>query len=342
MRPLPIEIVHGQLHVPGSGLWFDSRRRSECSFVSHAHGDHIGRHNRVIATPATLALMEERLGPVKPRARSAKKVPPLAEPSTLPVEYRRPFGLGDLTVELFSAGHVLGSAQIRVSRNGASLGYTGDFCLEPTRTAEPAETMPCDVLVMESTFGLPRYRFPPKEEVLARLRRFVDDTLSEGRTPVLLAYALGKGQEVLRYLGEAGYRCRAHPAMHAINRVYERLGVALPNVRALGAEPPERGEVVVVPPHQSRCAAVRRIPRRRLAVLTGWAMDGGARFYRDAEVAFPLSDHADFPALVRYAKATGARKVLTLHGFAEQLADALRREGVSAEALRAQQQLELL
>src|SRR5207244_3739509 len=102
--------------------------------------------------------------------------------------YRSPFGLGDLTLELFPAGHVLGSAQLRVSRGGASVAYTGDLCLEPNPTAEPAEVVPCDTLAMESTFGLPRYVFPPKGEVLARVRRFVDDALSDGDTPVLLGY----------------------------------------------------------------------------------------------------------------------------------------------------------
>jgi len=328
MRRPPIELVRGELRVAGSGLWLDARRRAPCAFVSHAHGDHIGRHDRTIATAATLALARHRLGE---KARG----------EALPAGYRTPFGLGDLTLELFPAGHVLGSAQLLV-KNGVALGYTGDLCLEPTLTAEPAEVMECDVLVMESTFGLPRYVFPPKEEVLGGVRRFVDDALSDGVTPVLLGYALGKAQEILKYLSGLGYACRAHPAVHSLNRVYEALGVPLPNVRALGAEGPSRGEVVVAPPHLARSAAVQRIPRRRTAVLTGWAVEGGRFRWRGVDAAFPLSDHADFPSLLRYARATGARKVFTLHGYAEELAGALRREGIRAEPLRENQQLELL
>ncbi len=197
----------------------------------------------------------------------------------LPAAYRKPFGLGELTLELFPAGHVLGSAQIRVTGGSrVALGYTGDLCIEPTRTAEPAELMRCDVLLMESTFGLPRYVFPPKEEVLAEVRRFVDDALSDGVTPVLLGYSLGKAQGILKHLGELGYACRAHPVVHAVNRVYEDQGVALPNVRALGAEGPGRDEVVVAPPHLARSAAMFRIRRRRTAILTGWAIDGSHHF----------------------------------------------------------------
>jgi putative mRNA 3-end processing factor len=327
-RP-PIELVRGELHLPGSSLFLDARRRRACAFVSHAHSDHLGRHDRTIATSATIALARHRLGE---QARG----------EALEAGYRVPFGLGDLHLELFPAGHILGSAQLRVQRDGVALAYTGDLCLEPTFTAEPAQVVPCDVLVTEATFGHPRYVFPPKAEVLFEIRRFVDDALSDGVTPVLLGYAVGKAQEILKFLGEAGYRCRAHAAVHAVNRVYEEMGVALPNVRPLGPEGPERDEVVVAPPHLQGAAAIRRIRRRRTAVLTGWAVDGARFRWRAVDAAFPLSDHADFPSLVRYAKATGARRVFTLHGHAEELARELRREGLRAEPVAEQRQLELL
>ncbi len=311
-------------------LHLDAKRRVECAFVSHAHGDHIGRHDRTIATAPTIALMRHRLGEPKRRKTEA-----------LPVGYRTPFGLGELTLELFSAGHVLGSAQLRVTRNEVAVGYTGDLCTEPTHAADQADVMPCDVLVMESTFGHARYVFPPKEETLAAIRRFVDDALSDGVTPVLLGYALGKAQEILKFLSDAGYACRAHPVVHAVNRIYEAEGVSLANVRPLGPEGTGPGEVVVAPPHLARSPAMRGLGRRRTAILTGWAIDG-ARWFRGVDAAFPLSDHADYPSLLRYAKATGASRVFTVHGHADALAAALRKEGVRAEPLREQAQLELL
>ncbi len=317
------------MKVAGSSLHLDARRRVECAFVSHAHGDHIGRHDRTIATPATLSLMRHRLGEPKRRKTEA-----------LPAGFREPFGLGELTLELFPAGHVLGSAQLRVVRGGIALGYSGDLCTEPTHAAEPAEVMACDVLVLESTFGHPRYVFPPKDETLRAIRKFVDDALADGATPVLLGYALGKAQEILKYLADAGYRCAAHPVVHAVNRVYEAHGVSFPNVRALPPEGPDAGEVVVAPPHLARSPAMRGVRRRRTAVLTGWAVDGARHFHADA--AFPLSDHADFPSLLRYAKATGASRVFTVHGFADVLAEALRKEGLRAEPLVEERQLELL
>ncbi len=318
------------MRVADSSLHLDATRRVECGFVSHAHGDHIARHDRTIATAATIALLRHRLG-----------TPRRGRGELLPATHRTPFGLGELTLELFPAGHVLGSAQLRVTRDGISLGYTGDLCTEPTCAAEAAEVMPCDVLVVESTFGLPRYVFPPKAEILAAVRRFVDDALSDGATPVLLGYALGKAQEILKHLADLGYPCRAHPVVHAVNRVYEEHGVELPGVRALGPEGPARGEVVVCPPHLSQSPAMRGVRKRRTAVLTGWALDGN-RYFRGVDAAFPLSDHADFPSLVAYAKASGAGRVYTVHGQADAFAAALRRVGIRAEPLREQLQLELL
>ncbi|GAO01589.1 MBL fold metallo-hydrolase [Anaeromyxobacter sp. PSR-1] len=330
MRRPPIELHRGELRITGSSLHLDATRRVECAFVSHAHGDHIGRHDRTIATAPTLALMRHRLGEGKRRRTEH-----------LPASYRAPFGLGELTLELFPAGHVLGSAQVRVTRNGVSLGYSGDLCTEPTHAAERAEVMGCDVLVIESTFGHPRYVFPPKDETLAAVRRFVDDALADGVTPVLLGYALGKAQEILKYLSDLGYACRAHPVVQAVNKVYEAHGVALPNVRPLGPEGAAIDEVVVCPPHLARSPAMRGIRRRRTAILTGWAIDGG-RFFRGVDAAFPLSDHADFPSLVRYARATGAGRVFTVHGHEDALAAALRKEGIRAEPLREHMQLELI
>jgi putative mRNA 3-end processing factor len=332
MRQPPIELHRGELRVTGSALHLDAHRRAACGFVSHAHGDHIGRHDRTIATPATLALMNHRLGEPK-RKRQAEQ---------LPAAYRAPFGLGELTLELFPAGHVLGSAQLRVTlKDGRTLGYSGDLCTAATHAAEPAEVMPCDTLVLESTFGLPRYVFPPKEETLAAIRAFCDAALSDGVTPVLYAYALGKAQEILAALSGAGYACRCHPTVQAINRIYEAHGVAFPGVRALDPDEKVSGEVVVVPPQLGWSPALRGVGRRRTAMLTGWAIDGD-RFFKGVDTAFPLSDHCDYPSLLAYARASGAARVFTVHGHADELAASLRQQGIRAEPLREVDQLELL
>ena len=323
---MAVELKREGLHLTGTQLWLDAPRKRELCFVSHAHSDHVGRHDRVIATAATLRLMAHRL-------RREPAAP-------LPAPYGRPFELGPLVLELLSAGHVLGSAQLRVIRpDGKRIVYTGDLNGEPALTAEPLQVAECDTLVIESTFGHPRYVLPPRAQVLADVAGWCRAQLSRGVTPVLLAYPLWKSQEAIRYLGDAGFTLRAHASVHALCELYRELGVPL-SVSRFEGEPPA-GEVLVFPPNLARSAVLQKVGPRALALLTGWALDGQAHHRAGADVAFPLSDHADFPGLLRYVEATGAGEVITHHGFAEEFAAALRERGVDARALGTRQQLDL-
>lgn len=321
-----VELCPSGMRVKNSPLWLDAHKKQELSFVSHAHADHIARHARVIATRPTIDLMAHRLGKL---------------PEALPATYRRPFELGPLTLELFPAGHVLGSAQLRVTREGRRVVYTGDLNVHPSLTAEPAEVAECDVLVIEATFGHPRYVFPPREQVFGLLRRFVERCQASGQTPVVLAYALGKSQEAVKCLGDAGYALCAHPSIHAVCELYRAHGTPLPEVRSFRGEV-RPGEVLFMPPNLRRSHALEKVPHARTVMLTGWAMDGIGPRGRGADELLPLSDHADFPGLVDYALKTGARRIFTVHGFCEELAQALRARGRDARPLREPVQMELL
>lgn len=321
---MAVELRKGGLHLTGTALWLDAPRKAELSFVSHAHSDHIARHERVIATGATVRLMTHRLGEL---------------PAALPAPYNRPFELGPLHLELLPAGHILGSAQLRVTRaDGRRVVYTGDLNPRPSLTAEPAQLAECDTLVLEATFGRPRYVFPPREEVLAHLERWVRETLDRGVTPIVLGYPLGKSQEAIKFLGDRGLAVCAHPGTFEISEIYRSLGVELRVRRFDGTI--RQGEVGVFPPF-GRSAALKRISPRATAVLTGWALDPWAVRRYGADVAFPLSDHADFPALIEYAKRSGAEEVITHHGFARELAAALRKEGIFARAVGQPTQMDL-
>jgi len=323
---MSVELRRGGLHLSGTPLWFDARRKSELSFVSHAHSDHIARHERVIATAPTLRFMEHRLG---------------ALTGALPVPYRRPFELGPLVIELLPAGHVFGSAQIRVTReDGTRIVYTGDFNLSPGLATEPAEVAECDILVMESTFGHPRYSFAPKQETFAAVEEWVRGQLERGVAPIILAYSLGKAQEAIKFLTTQGFDVCAHSSVAEMAQLYFELGMPVGKVRAFDGHFRE-GEVGVFPPHALGRKAVRQIWPRALAVLTGWAVDPGAARRYGADIAFPVSDHADFAQLLSYAKQTGATEVLTLHGFAHELAASLRQEGFCARAVDQPLQLDL-
>jgi putative mRNA 3-end processing factor len=325
---MSVELRRNGLHLTGTPLSLDAKRKSPLSFVSHGHSDHIARHERTIATAATLRFMAHRLGPLQA---------PLSAP------FCRPFELGSLTLELLPAGHILGSAQLRVIReDGKRIVYTGDLNVAPSLTAEPLQVAECDMLVIESTFGHPRYVFPPREEVMGQVESWVRRHQERGSVPVLLAYPLGKSQEAMKYLSDRGFPLVAHSSIYEMTKLYGELGVPIEPLRCLDGRV-EPGEVLFFPPHLVRGGGLAPFWPRATAVLTGWALDGpGACRRYGADVAFPLSDHADCPSLVRYVKATGARDVITLHGFAEELAQVLRGEGLDARALGQPKQLALL
>jgi putative mRNA 3-end processing factor len=321
---MPVEWQRGGLKLQGAALWFDARVRTPLAFVSHAHSDHIARHEHVIATRETLALMTHRLGPLLATSERA---------------YRAPWRLGPLTLELFPAGHVLGAAQVRVTReDGHRVVYTGDLSTGPSMTAAPAQVAPCDTLVLESTFGHPRYRFPPREETYDAVAAWARRLLEQGVRPVVLAYSLGKSQETIAQLTARGLPVCAHPAIHEVAQVYQRLGVEVRARRFDGRFEP--GEVGLFPPFRGR-AALGDLGPVRLAALTGWALEPWGARRAGADVAFPVSDHADFPSLVAYARATGAREVVTVHGLAEDLARGLRQAGLFARTVSERVQLQL-
>jgi len=215
------------------------------------------------------------------------------------------------------------------------LAYTGDYKLRFNPFSPPVTIPRVDELVMECTFGEPRYRFPPEHDLLDRLFGFVDDTLADGVTPVLLAYALGKGQEVLWHLTRRGYDVVLHGAIANLCDLHVRLGYDFPGPGTWGRY--ERGKVgrrvLLTTPGTRKTAMVQGLERKRVCHLTGWALHPGAHnMYRDCDLVLPLSDHADFDELVRTATESGARKVWTVHGPAS-FAGELRARGIDAEHL---------
>lgn len=210
------------LYLPQVGWWLDAPSPVERSFVSHAHSDHIAAHREIICSASTARLMRTRL----PGKRT---------------EHALPFGhaeqlTADCTVTLHPAGHIFGSAQVLLAHEAhGSLLYTGDFKLRPGLSAERCATPRADVLIMETTFGLPRYVFPPTEQVLAGIVAFCRQSLADGATPVLFGYSLGKSQELLqsprarRPAGDAAPAgAQTHPNLRAVGHEFPALSAFRP------------------------------------------------------------------------------------------------------------------
>src|SRR5438132_281878 len=257
----------------------------------------------------------------------------LGRTATRPAVYGQTFALGSLRLTLHPAGHVLGSAQVRCEAQGLDLVYAGDIGGAGARaslTAETLEQLTCTTLAIRAVYGHPRYVFPPRALLLERLQDFVERALRDGKTPVIVGAALGEAQEVVRHLG--GRRTlRLHPTAFRACEVYTAQGRDLKGFVRLDDE----GDVVVVPP-TVRLARLK-LRAYRICVLSGRAVDGIA----GADEALPLADHAGYDELLGYIRATGARRVLTIGGHAEDLAQAVRAPGIEALAIREQHQLAL-
>ncbi len=317
-----------------NGIWLpqidwhlDAHYPSPRSVISHAHFDHIAKHERAICTPETAELLGARgarAGNVEPLPfNRPMKITPTAELTLLP------------------AGHVLGSAQALIEHpDFGRLLYTGDFKTRASRTVEACAVPSADVLILETTFARPHYIFPPAEETMQRAITFCRDVLAAGEIPVLLGYSLGRSQEILHHLTEAKLPIMLHPRVEAVTRAYQQLGCKFPDYTSL-APMFAAGHVIIAPQQALRSELFASIDPRRTAVLTGWAIDKNTRFRHAADAAFPLSDHADYPELLAFIERVNPSRIFTVHGFATEFAATLRSMGRDALALGETNQLEL-
>jgi DNA ligase-1 len=298
-------------------------------FVSHAHSDHVADHSEVILSAPTAKLMQERVSGER-------------REHVLGFGERRFFegsGIG-YNLTLLPAGHIFGSAMALVEAKEQSLLYTGDFKLRPGLSAEVCEPRRADVLIMETTYGRSQYVFPGTTEVLKGISRFCREALDNEETPVLLGYSLGKSQELLCGLSDAGLPMMLHGAVYKLTKIYEQFGQCFPKYERYEAGA-ARGKVLLCPPKVIGSAMVRNLGKARTAILTGWAVDPNCRYRYQCDAAFPLSDHADFPDLIGMVKRVEPKKVYTLHGFAADFAQTLRELGYDAQAISEDEQMAL-
>ena len=322
-----VQFRSGSLHLPQIGWWLDAHFPTARSFVSHAHFDHLAPHREILCSAGTARLMRARMP-----AERVERILSFGQTELL---------TGETSVTLHPAGHIFGSAQCLLAHpDHGSLLYTGDFKLRRGLSAEPCATPRGDVLIMETTYGLPRYVLPPTAEVLAAIVTFCRHALEDGETPVLFGYSLGKSQELLSSLNGAQLPVMLHPQTLKLTRVYEELGLTFPPFREFSAAKLP-GHVVICPPQSRSSSFLKKIPRHRTAVITGWALDPGTTYRYQCDAAFPLSDHADFTDLLRFVELVQPTRVLTLHGYSSEFAATLRERGIDAWAINKPNQLEL-
>jgi putative mRNA 3-end processing factor len=319
IRPTPqgLYVEPGDFHI-------DPARPVARAVITHAHADHARPGNAaVLATAGTLAIMRARYGDSAGDTLQA-------------ASYGEEIRIGDVAVRLAPAGHVLGSAQIVLEHAGTRVVVSGDYKRRRDPTCQPFEPQPCDVFVTEATFGLPVFVHPDDGGEIARLLASV--RRNPERAHLVGVYALGKCQRVIRLLREAGWDApiHVHGALAGLCAVYERAGVALgplAPVDAAGARA-LAGAIVLAPPSALADRWSRRLPDPVTVAASGWMRIRQRAKQRGVELPLVISDHADWPELLRSFAEVDAPEIWVTHGQEDALVRAAELQGRRARALR--------
>lgn len=309
------------LYCPPGDFFIDPWQPVSHALVTHAHGDHLRPgHGHYLVAEAARHVVTSRVGPV--------------DLQTLP--YGEAIVHRGVRVSFHPAGHVLGSAQIRLEHAGRTWVVSGDYKTGPDATCAPFEPVRCDVFVTESTFGLPVFRWAPQQEVFDGLNAWWAANAAAGRASVVYAYSFGKAQRVLAGIDPGIGPIVVHGAVATMDEAYRQSGVALPATKnVLEATPDEiRRSLVVAPPSAQGSTWTRRFGDHSDAFASGWMLLRGARRRRNVDRGFILSDHADWPGLLEAIAASGAPRVVVTHGYVEPLVRWLAEQGLESGAFK--------
>ena len=314
------------LYCPPGDFYIDPWRPVARAVITHAHADHARRgHAHYLAAAPAAGVLRARLGDITLQ--------------TLPYgEVIDHFGV---RVSLHPAGHVLGSAQVRLEHSGQVWVASGDYFVagsahdarEDNATCTPFEPVRCHTFITESTFGLPIYRWAPQRELFDEVNAWWQANADAGRASLLLGYSFGKAQRLLMGVDARIGPIVVHGAVEPLNRAYREAGVALPPT-LLATDVTEKAlfkrALVIAPPSVANSVWARRFGDASDAFASGWMQLRGARRRRSVDRGFVLSDHADWPGLQRAIQATGAARVIVTHGYEDVMVRWLREQGLEA------------
>jgi len=309
------------LYCPVGRFYIDPWRPVARAVLTHAHADHARRgHGAYLATAVSAGVLRARLGPIALQG----------------LAYGEVVTLDGVRVSLHPAGHVLGSAQVRIEHHGQVWCLSGDYFVsgaEHNSTCAPFEPVRCHTFVTESTFALPIYRWPAQQQVMTEINHWWQANVQAGRASLLLAYSFGKAQRVLAGVDGSIGPIYVHGAVEPLNAAYRAEGVALPPTRKLDAAV-QRSELqralVVAPPSVLGSSWTRQLGNFSDAFASGWMQLRGRRRRQGVDRGFVLSDHADWPGLQSAIAATGAERVIVTHGYEAVMVRWLQQQGLQA------------
>lgn len=316
--PLLIQTDRG-LYCPPGDFYVDPWRPVDRAIITHAHADHSRPgHRHYLAHRDSWPVMQRRLGDISGEV----------------VEYGEVIRCNDVNVSLHPAGHILGSAQIRVEHRGEVWVVTGDFKRDPDATCAAFEPQRCHTLISEVTFGYPVYRWPAEATIIRQVEDWWAQSRARGETAVLFCYALGKAQRILHGLRDLDEPVVVHGALAPVNAIYEKAGVPLARCETVGRERRDfAGRLVMAPPSAAGSPWMKRFRNRSTGFASGWMQLRGNRRRRGYDRGFVLSDHADWNGLLQTVDDSQAERILLTHGDSGPLERLLQERGLDARAL---------
>ncbi len=314
------------LYCPAGDFYIDPWRPVPRAVITHAHADHARRgHGAYLATAISEGVLRARLGSI----------------SLQGLAYGEAVVLNGVHISLHPAGHVLGSAQVRIEHHGCVWVASGDYFTsghtdDSNSTCAAFEPVRCDCFITESTFGLPIYRWRPQAEVMSAINAWWQANAAEGRASLLMGYSFGKAQRLLAGVDPGIGPIAVHGAVAPLNEAYREAGVSLPPTLRLEDIDADllRRALVIAPPAVHGSAWTQRLGEHGDAFASGWMQLRGARRRQGVDRGFVLSDHADWPGLQRAIAATGCSRVIVTHGYEAVMVRWLEQQGLRAGSFR--------
>ena len=312
------------LYCPPGDFYIDPWRPVARAVITHAHSDHArAGHGHYLSHTDSAGTLRARLG----RDIALQTLP-----------YGEAIEHHGVRVSLHPAGHVLGSAQVRLAHGGRVWVASGDYKTEPDGTCPPFEPVPCDTFITESTFGLPVYRWPTQPVLFAQIDAWWRSNAEAGRASVLFCYAFGKAQRILHGVDASIGPIVVHGAVEPLNAVYRAAGVALPPTLRVGDEGVDaallKRSLVLAPPSAQGSPWMKRFGNYADGFASGWMQLRGARRRRGVDRGFVMSDHADWPGLQQAIAGTGAERVFVTHGSVQVMVRWLTENGLDARGFK--------
>jgi len=307
------------LYCPPGDFYIDPWRPVARAVITHAHSDHARMgHGHYLAAAQAEGVLRTRLGDIDLQT----------------LAYGERIVHNGVALSLHPAGHVLGSAQVRLEHGGAVWVASGDYKVAPDRTCAPFEPVKCDVFITESTFGLPIYRWCPDDDIFADINGWWGRNVAAGRASVLTCYSFGKAQRILSGVDPSIGPIIVHGAVEPLNRAYRAAGIELPPTQMV-VDVKDKADLkralVICPPSAAASPWMRRFGDAQTAFASGWMQLRGARRRGGYDRGFVLSDHADWPGLMSAIGATGAQRIIVTHGSVPVMVRYLNEQGLEAE-----------